>query len=101
MKTVKQYLEETYVPNDPYLVRKCIICNDGFSISVQGGTRGHYCEPRMHCNLYYKVECGYPSEVENLLLEYADNPNNPTNSIYAGVPIDVIEKVIIKHGGIK
>jgi len=40
MKRVEQYIEETFDINDNCQVRNKIICNDGFSISVQGGTNG-------------------------------------------------------------
>lgn len=101
MKTVKEYLEQTFDPNNRYFVRKHITCNDGFTISVQGGTNGHYCSPREYCNIYDKVECGYPSEEESLLIEFAENPNLPTQTVYPCVPIDIVESVILKHGGIK
>ena len=98
---VEQYLKDTYDESNEFQVRKPIICNDGFRISVQGGTYYHYCNPREKCNEYYEVECGFPSEKEDLIMEYAESPENPTETVYAYVPIRVIEDVIKKHGGIK
>lgn len=98
--TVKEYLESTYKEDDKYALRKRIYCNDGFNISVQGGNVGNYCDPREHCNYYFKVECGFPSAEEELLMPYAENKEEPTETVYGYVPIEVIEEVIKKHGGI-
>lgn len=34
-------------------------------------------------------------------MEYCENPENPTDTVYGYVPIEVIEEIITKHGGIK
>lgn len=98
--TVKEHLEQTYEPNNKYTVRKAIKCVDGFTLSVQGGTHTHYCTPREHCNYYVEVECGYPSSKEELLMPYAEDESNPTKTVYGYVPIEVVEQIVIKHGGI-
>ena len=78
-----------------------IVCADGFTMSVQVSD-GHYCLPRENDALfYYKVEVGYPSKVEPLLLEYAEEPARPTDTVYGYVPVSVVEAVIGKHGGFK
>jgi len=99
--TVKEYLESTYKPDDAYHVRNGIKCEDGFTVSVQGGTPFHYCTPRELCNVYTLVELGFPNEADDTLTEYAEDPEDPTGTVYAGVPIDVVEALIEKHGGIK
>lgn len=96
---VKEYLESTYTGKD-HNIRRRIICKDGFSISVQGGTTGHYCHPRECCNIYQEVECGYPSAVEKTLMPYQDGTGNPLESVYGYVPIEIIDEIIKKHGGI-
>lgn len=48
---------------------------------------------------YSDVEVGYPSEEEKLLLPYAQNKNRPTETLYAYVPVEVVDKIIEKHGG--
>ena len=98
--TVKEFLESTFNSSNKYQVRAKAICADGYSVSIQGGTHGHYCSPRTHTNVYEAVELGYPSAIDVELLEYAEEPNDPTGSVYGYVPIDVIEAVIAKHGGI-
>jgi hypothetical protein len=82
-----------------------IKCADGFSFSAQGHA-GAYSVPRDDfASTYLKVECGYPSASEELLIPYyggdANEPSfDPCQSVYAWVPIDVVEAVIAKHGGI-
>jgi hypothetical protein len=75
-----------------------IICKDGFTISVQG-SHYHYCYPRTDHPYYTEVEAGFPSEQEQLLDRYKDGNNDPLISVYSNVPIDVIHKIIEKHGG--
>lgn len=81
-------------------IRPHIICNDGFIISVQA-SEFHYCNPRIYgADKYETVELGYPSRLEPLIMEYAENKSNPTGTIYAYVPVEIVNKVIEKHGGI-
>lgn len=96
--TVTEYLKITFNPEDKYQVRKRIICNDGFSMSVQGGTQFHYCEPRAKVNQYECVEIGYPSEKEILIMAYSEDSD--WQSVYPMVPIGVVERVVEKHNGI-
>lgn len=98
--TVTEFLKSTFNPSNPYQVRPHIHCKDGFSISVQGGTEFHYCVPRKHCNQYECVELGYPSAVDTLIEEYAEDPFNMTDSVFGYVPIEIVEALIEKHGGI-
>ena len=54
---------------------------------------------------YESVELGFPSEADDLINEYAeigfnDTPNY-TNTVYGYVPVDIVEKLIEKHGGFK
>jgi len=78
-----------------------IICNDGFKMSVQGSS-GRYCSPREVSDIYFKMEIGFPSEKETLIMPYIDGgeDGDPTNSVYGYVPCDIIDAVILKHGGI-
>ena len=39
-------------------------------------------------------------DAEELLMPYAEEPGKPTKTIYAFVPVSVVEKVIAKHGGV-
>lgn len=97
--TVKEYLTSTFEPHNPYCVRKPIVCADGFKVSVQGGTEFHYCIPRYHCNEYESVELGFPTMKDDLIMEYAENESIPTRTVYGWVPIEVVEQLVEKHGG--
>ena len=76
-----------------------IHCNDGFNFSVQGG-EGKYSSPRTNENEFMTMEIGFPSEVEELILEFAEDGDNPTDTVYPYVDNDIIQQVIDKHDGI-
>ena len=81
-------------------LNEMIVCKDGFKMSVQAH-EGAYCEPRINnAQKYEAVEVGYPNEPEPLLLEWAEQESNPTNTVYPYVPASQISLVCIKHGGI-
>lgn len=79
-----------------------IKCNDGFEMSVQVG-KGIYSFPdqkSIHVD-YESVEVGFPSKMERILFRYAEDKKEPTATVYPYVPIERVEDVIKKHGGIK
>lgn len=76
-----------------------IKCSDGFSMSVQASW-AHYCQPRDNKGPYHSFEIGFPSEEEDLIMEYAENREDPTGTVYGYVPVGVVDAVIEKHGGI-
>ena len=77
-----------------------IECADGFSMSVQA-SRFNYCTPREdNARMYEAVEVGFPSDYESLLVEYAEDKENYTGTVYGYVPSDVVTLVCIKHGGV-
>lgn len=98
MKAV-EFLKITFDANKEWNVRPPVICADGYTVSIQGGTPSHYCVPRDACNEYLKVELGFPSVLDYELEEFAETPNT-TDTVFGYVPIDVVERVIEKHGGI-
>ena len=76
-----------------------MICADGFSMSVQGHS-GAYSSPRDDfADSYATVEIGYPSAAEPLLMERAESPENPIETVYGYVPIATVLEIIEKHGG--
>ena len=97
--TAIEFLKYTYKDNE-YITRPRVTYNDGFSISIQGGTKFHYCSPRILCNRYDEVELGFPSKRIPELSNYAEGKRH-TKTVFGYVPIEEIEKVIEKHGGIK
>ena len=78
-----------------------VVCADGFSMSVQVSD-SHYCTPRINdASSYYDVEIGFPSEAEPLIMEFAEQADSPTDTVYGYVPVSIVDEVIEKHGGFK
>ena len=79
---------------------RMVVCADGFSMSVQAN-RTAYCTPRISdAQKYTHVEIGFPSEEEDLIMHWCDEPQNPTETVYGYVPVQVVTNVLAKHGGI-
>ena len=94
MRRIKQRTE-TRNPIFPRM--KCV---DGFTMSVQGHA-GAYSYPRDDfADSYVKVEVGFPSEREELLMPFVEDEDHPIETVYGYVPIAVIEQIIAKHGGL-
>ena len=74
-------------------------CKSGFSISIQAGKQ-NYCSPKSVSGPYFEVELGFPSAYDSLIIDYAEDPNNPTNTVYGYVPSRVVWELLSKHGGI-
>jgi len=68
-----------------------IICNDDFSISVQGGLY-HYSTPKEKTDVYTELEIGFPSEKDPIMLDSDD--------VRGYVPINEINECLTRHGGI-
>lgn len=77
---------------------KRIKCADGFSLSVQA-TWGAYCLPRRNLGPWHQVEVGFPSAKPELIMDYAEQPERPTETVYGYVPIKLVEQLIALHGG--
>ena len=104
-----------------------ITCADGFTVSVVAGG-GTYCTPRpslctcaftpdgaktiisAHTGFtlhdypgpYTEVEVGFPSarpEPWEQWAEYVEDPDEPTETIYSYVPVELVEALIASHGG--
>lgn len=109
----------------PYLcqdLRPYVVCTDGFSASIQA-SYNHYCERRIsqfyiYGKLYKRywfddkdskkdewedythVEIGYPTNEVKEWLEYAEDPQEPTKTVYGCVPVEAVDKALEEHGGI-
>lgn len=81
----------------PHLPR--MVCASGLKMSVQA-SRTHYCLPRDNAGPWVEVEVGFPSERVESLMEYAEDPDSPTGTVYAGVPVDVVEAIVDANGGL-
>jgi hypothetical protein len=74
---------------------KRVVCKDGFSMSVQANSYT-YCTPRDEVGPYTHVEIGFPSQpLPELEEEYGDNCE-----VYGYVPVEVVDAIITKHGGL-
>lgn len=77
-----------------------IICADGTTLSVQASEH-MYCSPRNNEGPYRSVEVGFPSvEPPEIWRQYAEDPDHPTATVYAYVPIELVSFFIASHGGI-
>lgn len=92
--------DEKVYNNHSFPLAKRITCNDGFSLSVQA-THGAYCSPRQNIGPWYSVEVGFPSDAPEFIMDYAESPDRPTETVYGYVPIELVEKLINHHGGMK
>ena len=96
--TINKYLQIT--KDNCYGNKPRLYCADGFSVSVQAN-RFVYCTPRVDNASYYSsVELGYPSMVDELIIDYAED-DNYTNTVYGYVPVHIVDALIKKHGGIE
>ena len=77
---------------------KSVQCSDGFIMSVQA-SKSNYCSPRADAGPYLDAEVGFPSSYDFYLHEYAEDPNDPTGTVYPHVPAHVIRMCIDAHGG--
>ena len=109
---IKNNLKVSTFSNDPLMKHMAtssrlphIICEDGFSMSVQVGY-SLYSTPKKIAKRYSAVEIGYPSEPEELIKEYAEfapfdeDTTDYTDTVYPYVPVKIVDKVLKKHGGI-
>ena len=110
---IKNNLKVTILSEDPLMKHMMtssrlphIVCEDGFTMSVQVGY-SLYSEPKKVAKRYSKVEIGYPSDHEPLIEKWAeftpfedDEEPDYTDTVYPYVPVEVVDKVLKKHGGI-
>lgn len=100
--TINEFLQKYRCVNGQTKLNVCrprVRCADGFTVSVQAGD-GIYSIPREDADCYTHVELGYPSEREDLWIDYAENSKAPKNTVYACVPVNVVDKALERHGGI-
>ena len=89
------------ISRNPY-----VICKDGFKMSVQVG-QTLYSSPRDVADEYVEAEIGFPSIPESLIAKYAEDwevegidDSRLCATVYPYVPVELIDKVISRHGGI-
>lgn len=92
----------TVIRYSSYNRAKRIVCKDGFSMSVQCG-EGIYSYPRKdNCFPYSEFEVGFPSAKPLNFHEHAEmcGTNDYTDTVYSYVPVELIGKEILYHGGL-
>ncbi|NEG85063.1 hypothetical protein GQQ15_06255 [Pantoea agglomerans] len=103
MKTFNEWLNEgREVTNKWHAHISRVKCADGYSVSIQASS-SHYCDPRetlWDVQCYSSFELGYPSAADDALMEYVEDAERPTDTVYGYVPREVVEQVIASHGGI-
>ena len=78
---------------------KKVVCKDGFTVSIQANETS-YCSPRMNgASVYDEVELGFPSRPDELIEEWAEDRDRPTDTVYGWVPVRIVNLLIAKHGG--
>jgi hypothetical protein len=81
------------------VMRPGMMLGDGCTLSIQASEL-HYCTPRSSSATFYTAwEIGFPSKVIPEILEWAENSDDPTETVYGYVPVDVILNVIKARGG--
>jgi len=88
--------EEVMISEKRY---KCAVCADGYSVSIQAHKTG-YCTPRNNEGPFTEVELGFPSASDELILPWAEDRLDPTGTVYAYVPSEVVLELLLKHGGL-
>lgn len=68
-------------------------------LSIQA-SETHYCSPRDNAGPWLCVEVGFPNEVVEELLPYAQDADTPTDTVYGWVPIEILDKLIEENGGV-
>ena len=88
-----------------YQICKRIVFVNGESVSIQAGAL-HYSSPRENSvsgsySDYSEFELGFPSvKPTDEIMQYAEDQENPTNTIYAYVPVQLIVDWINENGGL-
>lgn len=99
--TTNEYLANTFGNGLKHgWLRKKVKCKDGFEISIQASAF-HYCNPReTFSGPYNEVELGFPNMADETIIEYAEDPEYPTSTVYGYVPVEIVDILLEKHGGI-
>lgn len=103
-RTAQRLLGEHSQPNTfeghPYYPTMLHIrCVDGFKVSVQAGVYSYSTPNDTFFPPFTHVECGYPTQPVQEWKDYAESVLEDTG-IYAYVPVELVEQVLLQHGGI-
>jgi hypothetical protein len=77
-----------------------ITCADGFKVSCQS-SEFHYCLPRQNDAIWTHIELGFPSSKPTVKIRaFAENKSDLLGTVYGYVPVELVDAMIAKHGGI-
>ena len=78
-----------------------LLLANGVHLSIQA-REYLYCTPRerLPYSQYTEFEVGFPSEEIEALMPYCDDCENPTETVYAYVPLEVLDAYIASVGGV-
>ena len=108
VKDFTQWMNEGFCgTNDGgFIFQRChpLELADGTTLSIQA-SKHYYCSPRQNSsdgdyNFYDEFEIGFPSNQIDEIMDYAEEPDNPTGTVYAYVPKDTIRQLIAARGGV-
>lgn len=103
MMTTNEFLRKTFSKTifGTAALRPKAVCADGFTLSIQASSM-HYCIPSedLQDGDYSKVELGYLSEEAEEFLPFAEDDEAPLATVYGYVPVEIVDEVLAKHGGI-
>lgn len=95
---VNEYLRRMKEDQTPgtfsHNVVRGVRCASGLELSIQASS-GHYCSPKQDEGPWTHVEIGFPSRKLRTLAEW-----DQKDGIYAWVPVEKLNWVITKAGGI-
>lgn len=102
--TINEYLlmfnEKVHEGYEGNKIRPRVKCRDGYTVSVQAGYGMYSIPARFSCHFTH-VELGYPSEEDKELLPYAEDEECLTGTVYVCVPVELVDYIMNKHGGIE
>lgn len=76
-----------------------VTCKDGYKVSIQAGEM-LYSIPKENRGPWSHVELGYPTEEDDRLDEYVEDPDRPLDTVYGYVPIELVAQILDDHGGV-
>lgn len=103
MNEQENYLSRNDSEQDrAHRMTKTLTLKDGTTLSIQA-SHTHYCTPRKTIRdykAYTHFEIGFPSVMIKSLMEFAEVPETPTDTVYGWVPKSVIDKIVKCAGGV-
>ena len=94
MFNVNQYILENRQPGGFVSIK---LCKDGFSISIQASKYHRSSKSGENRDLYDTVECRFPTEIPDNIMEYCEDPDEPLDTVYNYVPVKLVEELIDYH----